>query len=154
MKKQTCCFTGHRNLSAADPELEARLERAIREQIAQGVIYFGSGGALGFDTLAARTVLRLREEFPAIRLILVLPCKDQTAGWPKKSVAEYEDILRQCDKQVWLAEKYYPGCMQARNRYLVDHSQVCLCYLTRPKGGTRYTVDYCKRRGVEVINLG
>ena len=68
-------------------------------------------------------------------------------------MAEYEDILRRADKRIWLAEQYYSGCMMVRNRYLVEHSEVCLCYLTSPEGGTKYTVDYCRRRGIKVINL-
>ena len=34
--------------------------------IEQGYRYFGAGGALGFDTLAAQTVLELRSEYPDI----------------------------------------------------------------------------------------
>ncbi len=39
------------------------------------------------------------------------------------------------------------------NRYLVDNSGVCVCYLTRDAGGTAYTVNYAKRQGLEIINL-
>ena len=38
-----------------------------------GYLYFGAGGALGFDTLAAQTVLDLKKDYPQIKLILVLP---------------------------------------------------------------------------------
>ena len=150
-RRQTCCFTGHRDLPAGE-KLEQKLERTIRRLMEKGVVYFGAGGAVGFDTLAARTVLRLRGEFPEIRLILVLPCRNQTAGWPARAVKKYWDILRRANKTVWLSEQYYTGCMQARNRYLVDHSGICVCYHKHP-GGTKYTVDYCVRRGVPVINL-
>jgi len=137
-RRQTCCFTGHRDLPTGR-KLEKKLEQTIRRLIESGIIYFGAGGAMGFDTLAARTVLRLRKKFPAIRLILVLPCRNQTAGWPARAVAEYQDILRRADKAVWLSEQYYTGCMQARKRYLVGHSGGCVCYLQHP-GGTKYTV--------------
>lgn len=80
--------------------MEKEFEQTIRGLIESGVIYFGAGGAMGFDILAARTVLRLRGIFPAIRLILVLPCRNQTAGWPARAVAEYQDILRYADKAV------------------------------------------------------
>ena len=64
MKSKTCCFTGHRILSAEQSQaLAGRIERAVRLLYARGVCYFGAGGALGFDMLAAETVLRLREEF-------------------------------------------------------------------------------------------
>ena len=41
-----------------------------------------------------------------------------------------------------------------RNRHLVDHSGVCVAYLTESRGGTAYTVDYARKNGVPVINLG
>lgn len=152
-RRQICCFSGHRDLSGAGPGLELKLEAAIRQVIGDGVRYFGAGGAMGFDALAARTVLRLKREYPGIRLILVLPCRDQAAGWPAGKAAEYEGILQRADKVVWLADRYYKGCMHARNRYLVDHSGVCICYCRHAWGGTGYTVDYCARCGVKTINL-
>ena len=155
MRNQTCCFTGHRHIpSEALPTLSAQLESTVRNLIKSGIRYFGAGGALGFDTLAAGTVLRLRAEFPQIRLILVLPCKDQTRGWLPDDIARYEDILKQADKCVYTGESYCPGCMQKRNRHLVDNSSVCVAYCTRQTGGSAYTVDHARKKGLEVILLG
>lgn len=79
MKEKTCCFTGHREIpKGMYPMLTAELERKLHGLIQRGFQYFGAGGALGFDTLAAEAVLRLKEQYPDIRLILVLPCPDQT----------------------------------------------------------------------------
>lgn len=55
-------------------------------------MYFGAGGALGFDTLAAQCVLSLRKRYSHIKLILVLPCTTQTKGWSKDDIAVYEEI--------------------------------------------------------------
>lgn len=150
----TCCFTGHRILpKQALPELTRKLEETLKALIRQDIRYFSAGGALGFDTLAALTVLRLREEFPQIRLILVLPCRNQTNGWREKDVQKYRWILSQADKAVWLNEEYTAGCTQERNRYLVDHSGTCVCFLTKKTGGTAYTVRYAKSRQSRIINL-
>ena len=46
----------------------------------QGIRAYEAGGALGFDALAAQTVIRLRESCPGMKLILVLPCLTQTRG--------------------------------------------------------------------------
>ena len=43
--------------------------------------------------------------------------------------------------------------MFKRNRYLVDHSSLCICYLTRQTGGTAYTFNYAKNKGIEIINI-
>ena len=68
MRSKTVCFTGHRELPADDlPEISKHLEDTLATLIEQGYRYFGAGGALGFDTLAAQVVLRLRERYPRIR---------------------------------------------------------------------------------------
>ena len=153
-RMQTCCFTGHRELPPEEQaEIASRLECVISAQYQKGIRYYGAGGALGFDALAARTVIRLRESYPDMKLILVLPCLTQTRGWRPENVTEYERIKAQADKVVYMAQQYTPGCMHKRNRHLVDHSGVCVCYLTKESGGTAYTVNYAKRHGVEIINI-
>lgn len=116
-------------------------------------MYFGAGGALGFDTLAAQCVLSLRKRYSHIKLILVLPCTTQTKGWSKDDIAVYEEIKSQADKVVYTSHDYFRGCMHKRNRHLVDNSSACISYLTENKGGTFYTVNYAKSKGVEVINI-
>lgn len=116
-------------------------------------MYFGAGGALGFDTLAAQCVLSLRKRYPHIKLILVLLCTAQTKGWSKNDIAIYEEIKSQADKVVYTSREYSRGCMFKRNRHLVNGSSVCIAYLTQEKGGTAYTVNYAKEQGLAVINL-
>ena len=116
-------------------------------------LYFGAGGALGFDTIAAFAVLKLKECYPDIRLILVLPCFSQTRGWSQEDIEIYDDIKQKADKVVYTSQEYTRGCMHKRNRHLVDNSSACISYLTENKGGTFYTVNYAKSKGVEVINI-
>lgn len=154
--QHTCCFTGHRKLPLQKrEEIIRKLEQALITLIQSGIRYFGAGGARGFDTLAAQTVLKLRKEYPHIKLILVLPCLSQTRGWQNEDVKAYEAIKAAADKITYTSEKYTRGCMYKRNRYLADHSSVCVCvcYLTESKGGTAYTVNYAKKQGLKVINL-
>ncbi|WP_297983767.1 hypothetical protein [uncultured Oscillibacter sp.] len=54
---------------------------------------------------------------------------------------------------VYTAQQYTRGCMHKRNRYLVDNSGVCVCYLTKERGGTAYTVNYAEKRKLEIINI-
>ncbi len=152
---KTCCFTGHRELPAGwdRQKLAMRLEKAVVGQIEKGVRFFGAGGARGFDALSAETILKLKKKYPNIKLILVLPCLTQTRGWSVEDVEEYEQIKAQADKVVYTSQEYTKGCMFKRNRHLVDHSGVCICYLVKDSGGTAYTVHYAKERGLEIINV-
>lgn len=154
MKSEICCFTGHRELPPKDlQQIQTLLEREINRLLAIGVRTFLAGGALGFDILAAQTVLKLKEEDSPIQLVLVLPCRDQASRWENDDRALYEQIKQGADQVVYTAERYFPGCMHQRNRYLADHSGWCLCWLTRETGGTAYTVRRCRAQGVRVINL-
>ena len=65
MRFETCCFSGHRVIpeDVREPLREA-LEREIRFLIKCGLYCFCSGGALGFDLMAAQVVLELKKEHP------------------------------------------------------------------------------------------
>ena len=153
-RMQTCCFTGHRQLPLEEQaEIANKLERVIAVLYQKGIRYYGAGGALGFDALAAQTVLNLRESYPGMKLILVLPCLTQTRGWRSEDVAEYERIKELADKIVYTSQQYTRNCMHKRNRHLVDHSGVCICYLTKNSGGTAYTVKYARKQGLNVFNI-
>ena len=154
MRSKTVCFTGHRELPADDlPEISKHLEDTLVKLIEQGYRYFGAGGALGFDTLAAQVVLRLRERYPQIRLILVLPCLNQTRGWPQADIDIYEEIKRCADKVTYTSEHYFRGCMQKRNRHLADNSSRCICFLTEKTGSTFYIVNYASDYGITISTL-
>ena len=59
MKKQTCCFTGHRHIPENELlQIQKRLESEIINLINQGVTEFRAGGALGFDTMGRRKFSR------------------------------------------------------------------------------------------------
>ena len=154
LKRYTVCFTGHRKIPPEQMDtLARRLKAELTKLIKDGYIYFGAGGALGFDTLAAQTVLELKRNYPHIKLILVLPCVSQTRGWSAVDAEIYENIKREADKVVYTSQEYTRGCMHKRNRHLVDNSNVCVCYLTENTGGTVYTVDYARKNGLSIVNI-
>ena len=63
-KSKVACFSGHRKLPEDCEELRKSLEAAITELIKKGVMYFGAGGALGFDMLAEETVIQMKQQYP------------------------------------------------------------------------------------------
>ena len=152
LRSASCCFTGHRQIPRSlFPVLQRFLEESLSALIARGVTNFLAGGALGFDTLAAETVLRFRERHPQIRLALILPCKDQEKGWSAENALRYRRILALADEVSYVTEQYAAGCMHKRNRRLVQNSAVCVCYLEKTSGGTFYTVNYAKEQGLELF---
>ena len=154
MKEITACFTGHRSLPDDKlNQLSETLKATICEAYDKGYRCFCSGGAVGFDLLAAEAVLSLKGKYNDMKLILIIPCPEQTKYWPDKEIKRYEKIMSRADKTVCVSEHYFKGCMQKRNRFLVDNSSLCIYWLTKESGGTKYTVDYTRNKGVKLINI-
>lgn len=156
MERETsCCFTGHRRISPQDGLwLRRMLRQEILRMAQEGVRSFLAGGALGFDTMAAQEVLRMRAEYlPDLELVLVLPCVGQEEKWRQRDAAVYRVLLRQADQVIYTGTQRQKGCMFRRNRFLVDHSAYCICYQVTQRGGTAYTVQYARNQGLQVSNL-
>lgn len=154
IKKVTVCFSGHREIPLEEREsLIQRLENEVNKLINRGFYIFVTGGALGFDTIAAQVVLSSKIKHPHIRLILALPCRTQTKYWCDDDVKIYNDIICQSDQVIYASEAYNRGCMFKRNRLMVDLSSVCICYQREKTGGTAYTVKYASNQGVNIINI-
>ncbi len=154
LKNQTACFTGHREINHED--CEKKLFSAIETLILNGYRFFGAGGARGFDSLAANAVLDLKEIYPHIHLILVLPFDHQytaETGWSSKEIADYERHKLLASKVVILEKGYRKGVYYRRNMHLVHFSSVCISYQYKNIGGTAHTVNYAKKKGLKIINI-
>lgn len=124
---KTACFTGHREIPLTKQAgIKNELKAVLEDLIEHGYCFFGVGGALGFDTLAAQTVLDLRQQYPQVKLILILPCLSQAKSWDEQDKQIYEYIKGKADKIVYTSQEYTRGCMHKRNRHLVDNSSVCI----------------------------
>ncbi len=154
-KLKVACFSGHRKLPQDCSEIEKNLEKAIISLIERGVILFGNGGALGFDQVACSTVLRLKKNYPHIKLVMVLPCppEQQSLKWSEAQKKHYHKILENADKVRILSTNYTNGCMHKRNRHLVDNNGYLICYLREQGSGTAYTVNYAEQKGLEILRI-
>ena len=152
-REHTVCFTGHRRIDPQDEPVIQQLTPLLELLYKQGYRDFLCGGALGFDTLAAEHVIRLRDEHPDVRLIFCLPCADQSSRWKRADCSRYERLLYLSDETRVLSPRYYDGCMQVRNSYMVDRSYLCIAYMTRLHGGTLSTVRYALTQDVPVLNI-
>lgn len=154
MKDKTCCFSGHRNLPKNKIQhIHNLLIKHILKLSSMGITNYISGGALGFDTLAALAVIKIRFIYPNIKLILALPSPKQTHGWGADDIALYENIVEHANEVIYTSQQHHGGCMHIRNHYMVDHSKFCICYMEDKSGGTAYTVNYAYKKDLFVINL-
>ena len=157
LRRRACCLTGHRALPS-DPDERMELTHNLRKTVArlaqEGIQVFYTGGALGFDTLAAVTVLELKAQFPQIQLYLAVPYPGQSQHWSKLDTRLYEQIKEHADRVYIVSPEYAGSCMKKRNYFMVDNSSVCAYYMVNPtRSGTAQTVNYARRSGCRLIDL-
>ena len=154
-RHKTCCFSGHRSIPPEElMHLQERLTQEICQMIRNGITHFVAGGAVGFDMMASVCVLNLKSaEYPHLRLTLALPCTHHYRNWGSADKQLLLHLLERSDEVVFVSDGYAPGCMQKRNRYMVDISDYLICYKTKSNGGTAYTVRYAEKNGLKIRNI-
>ena len=143
-KIKTCLFTGHRILDGHF-SIE-KLREYIHFAIEKGAEVFYTGMAKGFDLYAGEEILKIKEKNPKIKLIACIPFYGQEKSFSQNDKKRYADIIKNADDVVCLAEVYYRGCMQARNRFMAEHGDLMICYCKKNTGGTAYTLKYFQKK--------
>lgn len=162
MDPKVCCFTGHRpqKLSFGYDEDHPdclRLKNVLKNEIflkmQSGCTGFMTGMAMGADIWCGEIVLELKKQFPRenISLTAVIPYQNQAASYPAGYMKRYARLLQNADATVLIGEKYAPGCMQKRNRYMVDHAVSLIAVWGGAAGGTRDTLRYARKKGLEIV---
>lgn len=153
MRESAVCFTGHRQIAPGSATaLRDATTDVVRSLISRGFDTFITGGALGFDTIAQIIVLSMKREFPYLRTVMAIPCECQDAQWSTRDRALYRQLRKRADAEIVLSQTYSAACMHARNRYMVEHSAICVAYFNGEwHSGTGATVRYAKQCSVPVI---
>ena len=151
-------LTGHRpqRLGMPDDELDDKWGE-IRGWIVNNLVYILQttdsldiycGMASGADILFGMTSIVLKEcNVIPLRIHCVLPCKDYNS-----SHKYYNDIKLLADEWIELADKFYKGCDNARDQYMIDHCDVLLAVWDGIKsGGVWSTIHRAQKAGKQII---
>ena len=139
----TATFIGHNECYGVTKE---QIKVAIVELIEKGVIYFLSGGQGGFDRTCAGCVKELKEKYPQINNILVIP-------YLNFSVFN-KDIFDLILYPEGFEKYHFKAAIPARNKYMVNNSGYAICYVTHGWGGAAQTYEIAKKKGLKIINIG
>lgn len=152
-----CCVTGHRPNGFPFPydknDLLYRtyinvLEDTVEDLIYDGYTHFISGMAAGVDLDLASAVSACSCNFEDLILESALPYPWEL---PQKMTKIDDDryfLLQCCQIKTVVSPKYFRGCMQKRNRYMVDKSDLVLAVWNgEERGGTWYTINYAIKKG-------
>lgn len=153
--KKICSFTGYRtqklneimlNNPIGIEKINALIEDEIKRLLNEDFIVFKSGMAIGSDTIFAEAVLRFKNIYPRIKLVAVVPCLEQEKLWSAIEKEKYFQILKKADEvEIISKQPYFNGCMQIRNRSLVDNCDELLAVFDGRHGGTMHTINYAKK---------
>ena len=136
-----CTFYGHRECYSLDEQV---LIDAIEDLIRKGVDTFYVGNQGQFDSAVYASLKRLRKKHQRIRVCVVL------AYLPTEK-NEYNDLTDTMYPEI---EGHPKFAIERRNRWMIEASDYCLCYINHTWGGAYKFAHLVKRRGKAVINLG
>ena len=154
-KQHRCCFTGHRpsKLDYSEGEIKPLLETAVDNAISDGYVTFITGMAEGVDIWAAEIVLEKKKHNTALHLICAIPHPDFEKRRGFFEERRYNHILKNSDYVTTISDHYYKACYQKRNEWMVDRSSLVIAVWNGQPSGTKNTIDYAKRQGIDVINI-
>lgn len=138
----TVTFCGHGKLMY-DENVKNRLSNELEKLIKGGADTFYLGGYGNFDGLASGVLTKLKEKYPGIKRIRVIPYLNR------------DYYMKNYDQSLYppLESVPYKFCISKRNEWMVKNSEMLICYIEFTFGGAYNTFKYAKRRGKPIINL-
>lgn len=113
-----------------------------------------TGMALGVDQAFAEETFKFRNKFSHVRVIAAIPCYGQEVKWPIDSRQLYHDILKKCDSnEVITKSRFTPSCMETRNQWMVNHSDIIIGVYDGQGGGTKNCLAYAKKNNKKIITI-
>src|SRR5688572_16517776 len=108
-----------------------------------------SGGALGWDQALAWAADEL-----GIPYTMALPFEDFDCKWPKESRGHLAILMHGAKEVHYVCDPgYAPWKMQARNKWMVDNSDVVLALWNGTTGGTANCIKYAESVKKDIVNL-
>lgn len=141
-------FIGHReqnNISCIEDEIEKKARELLyRHEYIE--FYVGRNG--DFDISAASAIRRVQKAYGKERcsLILVLPYSVKNEIYYEKY---YDEILFPLNSNT-----HHKQAITKRNEWLIDNSNLLICYVEENRRGGALTVlKKARKGGIEIINL-
>ena len=138
----TVTFCGHAEIYY-DITVEKKLYDIIENMINEGADKFLLGGYGKFDILAAKTVNALKEKYPHIKSVLVIPYINR-----KYNLEMYDHTLFPPLENVPLR-----FAISKRNEWMVQNSDVLIACVKYSWGGAAKTLAYAKRKKKNIVEI-
>ena len=136
-----CTFFVHRECYGLNREV---LRSAVEDLISKGVNSFYVGNQGQFDGAVYSCLKQLGKEHPHIRVCIVL-------AYLPTDKNEYDDMVDMMYPEI---EGHPKFSIERRNRWMIEASDYCLCYINHTWGGAYKFARLARQRGKTVINIG
>ena len=136
-------FCGHSQIADKDA-VRKRLTDKIHELLRVGYRKFYLGGYGDFDTLAAVVLSELKQDWPDMERILILPYPDR-----KTDMTLYDSTLYPPLENV--PRRF---AISHRNKWMTEQASVMVAYVEHDWGGAAKTLEQAVRKGLRIINIG
>ncbi len=135
-------FCGHGKITYTD-ETRTLLRDTIEKLISEGADEFLLGGYGAFDVMAANAVKNLKEKYPYIKSVLVVPYIDR----------DFDKDLYDCSVYPPIERVPKRFAISKRNEWMVDRADVVVAYVDHDWGGAAKTLKYALKRKKHVVNI-
>ena len=152
MKAFTVSFFGHRridNFSIVEQRIDKIVRSLLREK---SYVEFLVGRDGEFDQLVSSTIRRCKKEVRNDNSahIWVMPYVTAEYVVNEDSFNEYYDEIEVCEEA---AKVHFKAAHQARNRYMIDRSDMIVFCIQHDNGGAWQSMHYAEKQGKNYINL-
>lgn len=147
MANKICCGFGHRLvLENITETLTSELENLIiNEQIT--VFYCAESG--DFDSIFCGVVQKLKTKYPYIKAVLIKPYFSNTLNTHKEYYSQFDDVIIPDD----ISDVHYKSAITARNKWMIDKSDVIVSYIRHNNGGAYTALKYARKKQKACICL-
>lgn len=148
----TVSLFGHRyfdNVSDVEDKLDPIIENLLKTK---EYVEFLVGRSGEFDLIAASTIRRVRRrlDHEDCSLILILPYVTAEYEKNEEYFHQYYDDVEVCYKA---SRSHYKAAIGIRNKYMVDRSDLVICYSTKQSGGAYMAKKYAEKAGKRVLDI-
>lgn len=152
MNIYTVSFFGHRriyNQLRLDRTLDEFIIRLLKEH---SYVEFLVGRDGDFDQLVSSAIKRCQREYGHNNSshVWVMPYPTSFFRDNEQACYDYYDEIEICEES---SVKHFKAAFQARNKHMVDRSDLVVFYVETDEGGAYQTLRYATAQGKECLNL-
>lgn len=143
-----CCFSGHSKIYNNNLIDTIKLQAELL--IANGITEFWVSNYGDFDKLSAIAIKQLKNIYPYVKLLLVIP-------YVTKEIDLFKNEYYKTYDEILIAEIPYNTPYKCKiiksNQFMVDNCDFMICYIKNHFGGAYQTYNYALKHHKIIKNL-